>query len=102
MRWPEPLWLWVIVAALASWRLASIAHREGIFRPVRRWLGIGEEGGVITYPETFLGELFSCLWCLSVWTGTLCTVLLFVFPHVLLPFALSALAIGLERAVEHD
>ena len=99
---PEPLAVWLIVAALASWRIASVIHREGILRGMRKWLGVREEGELVFYPDSFLGELLSCLWCLSVWTSLATTILLFVFPYILLPFAISSAVILFEKVIEHD
>ena len=94
--------VWLAAACLAAWRIASIFNREGIMRPLRKLIGIHEEDGVFIYPETFLGELFSCLWCLSVWSGALCAAALYIFPPVLLPFAVSAAAILIERVRGDD
>lgn len=99
---PEPLIFWLIVAALASWRIASVIHREGIMRGVRKWFGVREEGEPIFYPDGFWGELLSCLWCLSVWTSLATTILLFTFPYILLPFAISSAVILFEKVIEHD
>lgn len=96
---PEPVVVWLVIAALASWRIASILHREGIMRPLRRLFGIYEKDGVVFYPDTFFGELLGCLWCLSVWTALGTTLLLFIFPYVLLPFAFSSIAILIDRVV---
>jgi hypothetical protein len=52
---------------LAAWRFSSLLHTEDAFEWLRRWIGIGndEEGYPALYPETFLGNLFHCFWCLS-------------------------------------
>lgn len=88
-----------IIATLAAWRLTSILHREEIAQPVRKWIGITEENGVLTYPETFLGKLFGCFWCLSVWCSALCCLVALYEPLLLAPFAISAVTIFLEEKV---
>jgi len=98
-------WFWLFVACLAAWRLTNILHWEGIAKPIRRLFGIkdvmveDEDGNKETkfvYPDNFLGKLWSCFWCLSVWVSIGTTILVLVFPFILLPFAISAVAIIVE------
>jgi uncharacterized protein DUF1360 len=101
---PQPLWLWLVIGALATWRLTLILHQEKIGKPLRSLMGIREMKGVggeiiRTYPDNFLGQLFECFMCLSVWVGSLVVVLLFVFPIILLPFAVSMTAIALQLLI---
>lgn len=101
---------WLVVGTLASWRLTNIAHWEKIFTPVRKLFGIKEipiinkDGNIVDtkfiYPDTFFGKLWSCFWCLSVWVSLGVTIVILVFPWVLLPFAISAVAIIIEKAWE--
>lgn len=96
-------WLifWLVVGSLAAWRLTNIAHWEKIFRPVRRLFDIREDDeGRFIYPDTFFGKLWSCFWCLSVWVSLGVTIVILVFPWVLLPFAISAVAIIIEKVWE--
>lgn len=86
-----------IIATLAAWRLTSILHREEIAQPIRGWVGITEEDGMLTHPETFLGKLFGCFWCLSVWCSALCFLVALYEPYILLPFAISTFVIFLEE-----
>lgn len=97
---PANLGFWAIIAALATARITLILHEERIARGIRGLFGIVEEDDDLTiYPETFWGYLFGCYWCLSVWAGAFCTLILLVRPEVLLPFALSMLAILLYEKV---
>lgn len=85
--------VWFIVAALATFRITSIIHHEEIAAPLRTYFGgqfLLEEW---SYPETFMGKLLSCYWCISVWIGAFCSILVYIRPEVLLPFALSTVAI---------
>lgn len=103
---PEPLWLWLIVVGLATWRLTSVLHHETIAKPLRRLIGIQEFGPdrisgetLRTYPDTFIGRLFECFMCLSVWCAVLMLVVLILLPVLLLPLAISALAIFAQVAI---
>lgn len=88
---------WFIVACLAGWRITSIIVTEKIFYPVRQLAGQDDLG---SYPDTLLGYLFGCFWCMSVWVGLLCTVLWVVFPYALAPFAISALSVLIEEHLD--
>lgn len=58
----------LIVAALATWQIVEIWHHSLLFAPWRvhteMWTGK-------------LGELLTCPWCLSVWVGMLCSLVLY-------------------------
>lgn len=100
MRFKNNPLFWLIVGGLATWRLTSILHEEEIAAPVRKAIGIveysDESPSYWTYPDTFIGKMFQCFWCLSVWVGGAITLLLHIFPRLSLPFALSSLAIGIN------
>lgn len=87
----------LIILILATWRLTSLVLREDgpwkLFVHLRTILGRTDVG---------IGAL-SCFWCLSVWIGTLLSLLsLWGYGHlVMLPLALSAAAIGMEK-VTHE
>lgn len=92
--------LWLVVACLASWRIASIIHHEKIAAPFRKLLGVKELTELDwTYPDNFIGELIECFYCTSVWTSIFVSVAMFLFPPVLIPFALSTVAIILESKI---
>lgn len=81
----------VVVAALACWRITSLFIREDgpwhIFMHIR---SLARRAGS-------LGAAFECHWCLSVWVGLLCTVIVLAGGWwSLLPFALSAVAIVVD------
>lgn len=98
--------LYLIVAGLATWRITNIIQKEEIASPVRKAVGIiepdGEEPDYWIYPDNFLGKVFHCFWCGSIWIGAGATILLFVFPPLLIPFALSALAIIIKSYIEQE
>lgn len=63
------LLIWSIVFGLATWRVSSLITRETgpfrIFERVRTRAGVYEVGEI-----SGLAELFSCVWCMSVWVGS--------------------------------
>lgn len=99
-----PLWLKFLIATLATWRLSSLLVNEDgpndMFLIIRTRLGvhlIGDDDR----PESNLGRLFSCIWCMSVWVGAF-IALVAITPYwvLLIPFALSAAAIAIDRWVK--
>jgi hypothetical protein len=102
---------WLIVGGLAAWRITNIIHWEGIAAPFRKLFnGHSQDDGTIHYEHikvfkwkiTFFAELLSCFWCLSVWVSFLTTILILVFPWILIPFAISSIAIIIEKLQESD
>lgn len=98
----EITWLWLVVYFLATYRLASILYREKIGGGFRKLMGAEETEETIMYPDTFLGKLISCFWCLSVWTAGFNLIFLLFLPEVLLPFAASTVSIILFEKVLPD
>ncbi len=104
-RLDKPVW-WVL-GALATWRLASIIHNEGIAAPVRQVMGVDHNGSEDQedwkYPQTFAGKLLSCFWCTSVWSGAGVVLLIVLCPPLALVLAFSAIAIWIKtRSDEGD
>lgn len=89
----------IIAAVLAAWRITSAINREKIGGAIRAKLAGEKETqpGLYSYSGTFLSSLIMCFMCLSFWVGILCTLLLFLFPPLLYPFAISTLVIFLEK-----
>jgi len=84
----------LIVAALATWRISSLMLYETgpfeVFTALRTLAARREP----------TAELFSCIYCLSVWVGLLCAVLAFTEAWIgLIPLALSAGAIGVQACL---
>ena len=99
--------VYLIVAILATYRLTSLLHREA--GPFKIFVWIRERFGIVHdflgfphgYPETMFGKLFECFWCLSVWVGSMTTVVILLGAWwLLLPFALSGGAILCVEAAE--
>lgn len=98
----------IIILALATFRIASLLVKEtgplGVFAKLRR--GMGVTVNEYSQPEGngFLGELFSCMWCMSVWVGLGWTVSYYLVPSltywIALPFALSTVAIVISERLK--
>lgn len=97
-----------LIMALATWRIsAMLSYEDGprdVFRKLRETMGIEHQDDIpyqiVVVNDTFLASLFSCLWCVSVWIGAIIYVGHILWPdivYLLMPFALSAVAIVIEK-----
>lgn len=79
-----------IIFSLATFRMARLLTTDVIFEPLRNFIWKRST------PDKFLGYLFTCNWCMSIWTASfivICyTIIGTVTVLVALPFALSAVA----------
>lgn len=97
----------LLIFGLATWRVTSLFVSEAgpanIFRRVRELAGIthDENGRVVMIPDRFFAQLFSCVWCCSVWVGLFWFLAWLLFPklslYAAIPFALSAFAIWMDE-----
>ena len=98
-----------LVLGFATWRLSAMLSYEigpfGIFFRLRGLLGFNQfDNGEEVAPETFFGNLFACVWCLSVWIAIGVWIAYRLWTPTLIiavPFALSAVAIMVER-INHE
>lgn len=98
--------LYVVVASLALWRVSSLLQSEAgpfdVFYRFRELIGIhhDDKGDIAEVEDRWLPKLVSCVWCLSMFLALFYIPLWFFFPDIMfwisMPFAVSALAIGLE------
>lgn len=88
----------IIVAGLGGWRLASLLVAEAgpwdVFARFRSRIGVPEFGEV---KSGFLPGLFSCVWCMSIWTTALCWGLWEL--HWGIPGALAAMGVAVTVEV---
>jgi hypothetical protein len=94
---------WSLVGFLAVWRITNIIQKEEIASPIRKAIGItevNEDPNYWLYPDNFIGKLFFCFWCGSMWVSAAVTGLMFIFPPLALPFAFSAGAIAFKEWLE--
>lgn len=106
----------IIILGLATWRFASLlANEDGPFEILakfRRFVGVRSMTGFDVnnkpaLPTVFgtneLAKMVLCVWCNSVWIGLVITLFYALFPvtaWLCLPFALSALAIIIDTALQ--
>lgn len=106
MRFKDNIFFWGMAGFLAVWRLTNIIQREEIAAPVRRAVGIiepdGEDPEHWIFPDSFIGKVFFCFYCGSIWASIFVTLLLLLFPPLILPFALSAAAIAFKQYLEQE
>jgi hypothetical protein len=82
LHWSPAIWL--VVDALATYRLTRLLVIDEISRPARAWLGQRYTGWFV--------YLTSCIWCMSMWVSGLVVVLLTYFAPYAWSFAASLLA----------
>jgi len=87
--------LWLVITIVATWRITNIITEEKIAEPLRKVFG--DDG--VSYPDTMIAYLFHCFYCMSVWVGLICTLLMLFFPFILLPFAISGTSIFLKEFI---
>lgn len=102
-------WFEFLLFGLATWRISSLlVHEDGpwkAFRRLREWAGIqhDEAGEILMIPDGFFAGVLSCVWCCSMWAAAGWVGLWMVVPGAAevaaTVLALSAAAIGMERAV---
>jgi hypothetical protein len=105
----------ILLGGLAAWRIAAmISYERGplaIFQRLRGLFGIDHFDNGMPDCDGYFEDspphvregagLLCCVWCSSMWTSLLCVMLLAAWPAggrlILAPFALSALAIVMEK-----
>lgn len=98
-----------IVLALATWRISSLLVREDgpffVFRIIRKRFGIvhDDNGVPYQYPDGFMPQLLSCVWCTSVWMGFGWLAFFLIFPDwatkTAAAFSFSTVAIVLDKYI---
>lgn len=110
---PSPLDL--LVLALATWRLSSLLTYErgplwgtpprGIFERIRELAKVKHNaaGHPEVWPTNYFGELLTCVWCISPYVALALTIAYSaggsIIIWIILPFALSAAAVWMNRQV---
>lgn len=97
------MWL-LAVLGLSSWRISSLVlHESGpknVFGWSRTQLHVEDPGPI---EPGSLRELFSCLWCISVWISIVLYAGVMVIPRIVVPvlwvLSASAVAIALDKHV---
>jgi hypothetical protein len=96
----------LVILVFASWRLSNLLVEEegpgNIFVKVRKYMGVYYDEYSQKQTTGWLGDLFSCVWCMSIW-GSFILVSLNkwrVFrQHLILPLGLSGLVVLVHSAI---
>jgi len=91
-----------VILALITWRIAHmLVHERAPFAMLtrfRRAVGVAYDANSNVYARRELGELFLCVWCLSVWVGWLIALAHYrSWDFIVYGLAYSAVACLLER-----
>lgn len=94
-----------LILTLATWRITSLLVNEygpfNLLERMRYRLGVRYDESLQRIGMNVVAEAFTCMWCLSVWVGLVLSIALYAMPvlsvWLLLPFALSAGAIVIDR-----
>jgi len=88
-----------LVVTLATWRLTRLFISDNITRFIReQFMDVVKSGRGYRLekpkagPRRQLAELFSCPWCMSVWTGGIVLFLYLLTPYAVYPLALLAVS----------
>ena len=102
----------LLVLSLAAWRMANLIVDDSedgpfdILPKIRYWLGIryDSKGRMLSVdkPPIYreLGRSVSCMWCLSLWIGLLLALIPEPARIILLPFAISAGALIVNKQIK--
>lgn len=86
---------WMLVAAIATWRLTTLLLKEEGF------LHVGRKWRTFTRRIPAIDPLGYCPKCLSVWVGAACAVLILTdLRVVLLPFAFSGVTMVINELLD--
>lgn len=97
----------MILLGFATWRISSLLVAEDgpfyVFRKFRKRFGIlhDDSGTPYQYPDKFMPQLLSCVWCTSIWVGLGWTIFLLLFPELATKtatvFSFSTVAIIVQK-----
>jgi len=96
----------LVIYGFATWRVASLLVNENgpwnLFVWLRELTGIEhEDGEVFIIPSGFWPDLFSCVWCCSMWVAFFWLVFWMAWPwmalRVAIMFSFSTVAILVDK-----
>ena len=76
----------LLAIILATYRLSILLVDEagpfGICQKMRELMGIThhDDGSIACIPDNVLGQLFGCLWCMSIWVAGLSYLIWWIEP----------------------
>lgn len=90
----------------ASWRLSNLLVEEegpgNIFVKIRKVMGVYYDEYSQKQTTGWLGDLFSCVWCMSVWVSFILVSLdkwRFFHQYLVLPLGLSGMVVVVHKLV---
>lgn len=91
-----------ILIGIAAWRItALLSYEQGpfdIFVRFRKFLGFDHTfGKPISWPDTFLANIISCVWCLGIYSAAAMWGLWQLSQAAVIVIAASSVIIVLER-----
>jgi len=94
-----------LILGLATWRISNLLVNEDgpweVFTKLRDILGVRFDEHSKAYGTNVISRMLACIWCLTPWLGLLVTLGYWLHPvaatWVAMPFALSTIAIVVER-----
>ena len=98
----------ILSLGLASWRLSSLLVTEegpfGILAKFRSFVGVRYDELSMPYGTNVIADVFTCVWCASMWIGIFFSIIFYINAHLALmlalPFAVSTVAIVIERIMK--
>jgi hypothetical protein len=91
----------VIIVGIAAWRIAHLLVLEdgplSIFERIRTFIGL-QPGPV----QGFFPQLFSCMWCMTVWTALGAYLLWLLVPIIVAVVAAMSIAIAFQQIFESE
>lgn len=106
--------VWVLGMSLVAWRITHLVVAEDgpfdILAKFRHFIGIRYDAHSVAYGKNVLAQVFTCIWCCSIWVGL---ALAFFVPHeplnmglfadicfhLYISLILSALTISINRLI---
>ena len=100
----------ILSLGLGAWRLSSLLVTEegpfGILAKFRSFIGVRYDELSKPYSTNVIADIFTCIWCASMWIGIFFSVIYYINAHfaimLSLPFAISAVAIVLEKYLSKE
>lgn len=102
----------IAIYSLAAWRVANLlVHERGpfdMFVRIREVANIehDEDGYPFMFPDNFLADVLSCVWCTSIWIAAFFVFTSLLFPTLTLKFAtifaISAGAIMIDKYINKE
>lgn len=97
--------LYLVLLGFATWNISSLLVREDgpflVFARLRNRVGVIVSAEGIVYADNALGELFTCIWCMSRWVSLVLFVSFYFFPvfttFICIVCSLSTIAILVDR-----